>query len=269
MKVECRGKTFDVYTEEEAKQENITPIDDWRTAKVGDWIKTQDGKVIQVIGRREENPSNVKKSYIFIRTGYGECGVHKKHVYAQEQPNYYRDKYYFGKDLIKNVRPTAKQRTFVDALFLKGKTDKLGMWDSESIILAYQSIYKDNNPEQALRRGMGILKRKHIREYIAMNMRDKLSALGMDDDYVASQYKNIIEDIDMPPATKLNALNRVSDMLGHLTKEKKEEQIEGVFALSDGDIKKLATVRKSIAETTYGTKDNRNEEIHTSSRVQE
>ena len=257
MKVECRGKTFDVYTEEEAKQENITPIDDWRTAKVGDWIKTQDGKVIQVIGRREENPSNVKKSYIFIRTGYG------------EQPNYYRDKYYFGKDLIKNVRPTAKQRTFVDALFLKGKTDKLGMWDSESIILAYQSIYKDNNPEQALRRGMGILKRKHIREYIAMNMRDKLSALGMDDDYVASQYKNIIEDIDIPPATKLNALNRVSDMLGHLTKEKKEEQIEGVFALSDGDIKKLATVRKSIAETTYGTKDNRNEEIHTSSRVQE
>ena len=77
MKVECRGKTFDVYTEEEAKQENITPIDDWRTAQVGDWIKTQDGKVIQVIGRREENPSNVKKSYIFIRTGYGECGVHK------------------------------------------------------------------------------------------------------------------------------------------------------------------------------------------------
>ena len=268
MKVECRGKKFDVYTVKEAKEENITPIEDWRTAQVGDWIKTHDGKVIQVIGRREENPSNVKKSYIFIRTGYSECGVHRKHVYAKEQPNYYRDKYYFGKDLVKNVRPTARQRTFVDALFLKGKTDKLGMWDSESIILAYQSIYKDNNPEQALRRGMGILKRKHIREYIAMNMRDKLSALGMDDDYVASQYKNIIEDIDIPPATKLNALNRVSDMLGHLTKEKKEEQIEGVFALSDGDIKKLATVRKSIAETTYGTKDNRNEEIHTSSRVQ-
>ena len=70
-----------------------------------------------------------------------------------------------------------------------------------------------------------------------------------------------------PNAEEAN--DRVSDMLGHLTKEKKEEQIEGVFALSDGDIKKLATVRKSIAETTYGTKDNRNEEIHTSSRVQE
>ena len=269
MKVECRGKKFDVHTKEEAEKQNITPVKNWRTAKVGDWIETQDGKIIQVTGRREENHANIKKPYIFIRTGYGECGVHKKHVYAQEQPNYYRDKYYFGKDLVKNVRPTAKQRTFVDALFLHGKTDKLGMWDSESIILAYQSIYKDNNPEQALRRGMGILKRKHIREYIAMNMRDKLSAMGIDDDYVANQYKSMIENIETPPATKLNALNRVSDMLGHLTKEKKEEQIEGVFALSDGDIKKLSSVRKTIAETTYGAKNDTNKEFYTSTTVKE
>jgi|TARA_Y100001937_G_scaffold127634_1_gene200488 hypothetical protein len=269
MKVECRGKKFHVYTEKEAKKLNITPVKNWRTAKKGDWIKTQDGKVIEVIGKREEKPSNTKKSYIFIRTGYGECGVHKKHVYAQEQPNYYRDKYYFGKDLVKNVRPTAKQRTFVDALFLHGKTDKLGMWDAESIILAYQSIYKDNNPEQALRRGMGILKRKHIREYIAMNMREKLSAIGMDDDYVANKYRDMIENAEIPAATKLNALNRVSDMLGHLTKEKKEEQIEGVFALSDGDIKKLSSVRKTIAETTYGPKKDKNEQFYSSSTVKE
>jgi hypothetical protein len=250
MKVECRGKKFHVYTEKEAKKLNITPVKNWRTAKKGDWIKTQDGKVIEVIGKREEKPSNTKKSYIFIRTGYGECGVHKKHVYAQEQPNYYRDKYYFGKDLVKNSK-------------------ELGMWDAESIILAYQSIYKDNNPEQALRRGMGILKRKHIREYIAMNMREKLSAIGMDDDYVANKYRDMIENAEIPAATKLNALNRVSDMLGHLTKEKKEEQIEGVFALSDGDIKKLSSVRKTIAETTYGPKKDKNEQFYSSSTVKE
>ena len=245
MKVECRGKTFDVYTEEEARELGIEPVKDWRQAEVGEWLQTQDGKILQVTGKRKANPSNVKKSYIFIRTGYGECGVHKKHVYAQEQPDYYRDSYYFGKDLIKNVRPTAKQRTFVDTLFLSGKTDKMGMWDAESI------------------------KRKHIREYIAMNMRDKLGALGLDDDYVANKYREMIEDIEIPAATKLNALNRVSDMLGHLAKEKREEHIEGVFALSDGDIKKLSSVRKSIAETTYGAQNNRDEEIYESPAVQE
>ena len=100
-----------------------------------------------------------------------------------------------------------------------------------------------------------------------MNMRDKLSAMGLDDDYVASKYRDMIENAEIPAATKLNALNRVSDMLGHLTKEKKEEQIEGVFALSDGDIKKLSSVRKTIAETTYGAQTNRNEKLHTSSKI--
>jgi hypothetical protein len=84
--------------------------------------------------------------------------------------------------------------------------------------------------------------------------------MGMDDDWVAEKYRDMI-DGDIPPATKLNALNRVSDMLGHLAKEKKEEQLEGVFALSDGDVKKLASVRKTIAETTYGSKDSRDEKV--------
>ena len=260
MKVKCRGKIFDVYTLNEALKLNIVPIDDWRKAKKNDWIFTRDEKVIKCLGRRFENPKNVKKQYTFIKTGFGDTGTHKSNIFAYKQPDYDRDKYYFGKDLIKDVRPTAKQRAFVDNLFMNGKMDKNGMWEADSIIFAYQSVYKDNNPEQSLRRGMMVLKRKHIKEYISMNMREKLSNLGMDDDWVANKYRDMI-DGDVPPATKLNALNRVSDMLGHLSKEKKEEQIEGVFALSDGDIKKLASVRKTIAETTYGSENSRNKKV--------
>ena len=260
MHKKCRGKEFDEYTLDEALKLNIIPIDNWRDAEKGDWIFTRDEKVLQCLGRRSVNPSNVKKKYVFIKTGYGDTGTHKSNISAFKQPDYDRDKYYFGKDLVKDVRPTAKQRAFVDNLFMNGEMDDNGMWKADSIILAYQSIYRDNNPEQSLRRGMMVLKRKHIKEYISMNMRDKLSSMGMDDDWVAEKYRDMI-DGDIPPATKLNALNRVSDMLGHLAKEKKEEQIEGVFALSDGDIKKLASVRKTIAETTYGSKDSRDKKV--------
>ena len=268
MIVECRGKNFDVYTEEEALDLGISTVSNWRNAEIGDWILTNDGKVIEVIGRTKESPSNVKKDYLFIRTGYGERGAHKSNIYASKQPDYDRDKYYFGKDLVKNVRPTTKQRTFVDNLFLQGKINEVGMWDAESVILAYQTVYKDNNPEQALRRGMGILKKKHIKEYVAMNMRDRLIKVGMDDDWVAGKYKDFV-DGDVPAATRLNALNRVSDLLGHLTKERKEETFEGVFALSDGDVKKLDLVRKQIAETTYGIENTRDEQEHYSSEEEE
>ena len=80
----------------------------------------------------------------------------------------------------------------------------------------------------------------------------------------------MIENSETPHATKLNALNRVSDMLGHMVKEKKEEHIEGVFALSDGDVKKLASVRQKIAETTYGPKKrSKNQRLHESASVKE
>ena len=38
---------------------------------------------------------------------------------------------------------------------------------------------------------------------------------------------------------------------------------------TDGDIKKLSSVRKSIAKTTYGAQNNKDEELYESPAVQE
>ena len=254
MKVKCRGKEFDVYSLPEALSLDIIPIGSWRKANAGDWIRTADNKVIKVIGRREKKayPKNKesKKKYLYIRTGYGEHGAHKSKIYASKQPDYYYDKAYHGKDLIRNVRSTTLQKSFVDNLMEFGNVNSFGMWDTESIISSYQSVYSDNNPDQSLRRGLGIIKKQHIREYISMNLRDRLIEKGVDDDWVIDQYK-ILVDGDVPYATKLNALNRISDLLGHNTKERTEENIEGMFALTDGEIKQLASVRKKFATTNY------------------
>ena len=40
-------------------------------------------------------------------------------------------------------------------------------------------------------------------------------------------------------------------MLGHNAKERTEENLEGMFALTDGEIKQLASVRKKFATTNY------------------
>ena len=262
MKVKCRGKIFEVYDLPEAIKLGIRPVKNWRGAKSGQWICTNDDKVIQVLRTREEKPKSAKKAYYFIRTGYGEYPAHRSKIYSGKQPDYRRDTRYSGKELIRNVRPTTLQKSFVDNLYMSKKINKDGMWKAEAVIKAYQLTYSDNNPEQALRRGMGILKKKHIREYISMNMRDKLIETGVDDDFVAKSYKELIIKDDTPHATKLNALNRVSDLLGHLTKEKKEESVEGLFALSDGDIKKLASVRRKFAETNYVLEDFEDKKTH-------
>lgn len=53
-----------------------------------------------------------------------------------------------------------------------------------------------------------------------MNIRETLIEHGMDDDWVASQYKDLVSS--STGIAKLNALNRVSDMLGHSKKKNKK-----------------------------------------------
>lgn len=251
MLVNCRFKEFNVYTEREAKELELKPIEDWRKAKKGDWITTHDEKVIEVYGRRTEKHASSIKEYCYIRTGYGEHGTHKNNIYAIKQPSSH-DRRYSGKALLRNVRPTALQKTFIDNLIQFGGIKKDGMWDAESVIRAYQSTYQDNNPEQSLRRGMAILKRSKIKEYITMNMRDKLVENGLDDDWVVEQYKGIVNS-DSPANVKLNAINRVSDMLGHKTGSDKEERTEEqIFALTSGTMKKLSAVRQKMVTNGNG-----------------
>ena len=251
MIVKCRGKKFKTYTDVEAKEAGIVPVQDWRKALVGDWVRTWDEKILEVIGRRSEKHSSSVKEYTYIRTGYGEHGTHKNNIYAVKQESSH-DRRYNGKDLLRNVRPSAMQKTFVDNLIQFGGIDPSGMWDAESVILAYQKVYRDNNPEQSLRRGISILKRSRIKEYISMNMRDKLIENNLDDDWVISQYKGIINSERTPANVKLNAVNRVSDMLGHHSKNREEQTEEQIFALSDGEMKQLSSHRKKLIKHGNG-----------------
>ena len=79
-------------------------------------------------------------------------------------------------------------------------------------------------------------------------MKDKLGVIGLDDDYIAVAYKEFIENKKMPANVRLNALNRVSTLRGH--DDKKIEQLEGstFIAMSDGDKKLLAEVRKTLSD---------------------
>jgi len=79
-----------------------------------------------------------------------------------------------------------------------------------------------------------------------MNLREKFIEQGMDDEWVVSQYKELIDGTSQSN-TKLNAINRVSDLLGHAVKEK-ETSSQSIIMISDGDKKLLAEVRKKLSD---------------------
>ena len=245
MKMTCRGKKFLVYTVAEAMEKGINALFDWRKAKKGDWVVTGDGKVMEIIGRRKRHPKTNKKPFYLLRSGFGEHPTYKKNIYASKQIDY-DDRSYHGKKLLTNVKPTALQNAFADKLCMNHEVDKNGQFSSEDIISTYMGTFMENNPTQALRRGMNLIKREYIRERISMNLREKFIEQGMDDDWVITQYKELIDGTQQSN-TKLNAINRVSDLLGHALRDK-ETSSQSILMISDGDKKLLAEVRKKLSD---------------------
>ena len=181
-----------------------------------------------------------------LKSGFGEHPTYKKHIFATKQVNYSENQYK-GKELVKNVAATTLQKSFADKISIEFKPDKNGQFSSEDIVNCYMSTYMDNNPTQALRRGTNLLKREYIKERISMNLRDKLIEQGLSDEFVVEKYRELIDGGDTPHNTKLNALNKVSDLLGHSIKEK-ETSSQSIIMISDGDKKLLAEVRKELSD---------------------
>ena len=82
-----------------------------------------------------------------------------------------------------------------------------------------------------------------------MNIRETLLEHGMDDNWIINQYRELIDSA--PPNAKLNALNRISDLLGHSKKEK-EEKTQNIIMISDGDKKLLAEARQKLSDKDIG-----------------
>ena len=247
MEVKCRNRIFDVFDRNESRILGIKFTEDWRNAKKGNWILTSDNKVLQVLGRRETKKKSHKKPIIFIRIGYGEVPTYKSAIYAREYSDWHWDNGH-RYDLIKDVKPTLKQSMFIDELIRLGDIDSKGMWSYDSIVSAYQTVYKDNNPTSSLQRGLHILKKKRVKEHMSKLMKDKFDDIGVTDEYVADKYKNFIEDKKISAGVRLNALNKVSELKGHT--EKETQQIEGtsIYALSDSDKKVLKAASIKISD---------------------
>lgn len=248
MQVKCRNQVFDVFDKEEAESLNIIFKDDWRNAKKGDWILTFDEKVVKVLNRRTTIKKSHKKPITFIRIGYGEVPTYKSNIYAREYKDWHWDNGH-RYELTKDIKPTLKQSMFVNKLIELGDIDKEGMWSYESIVSAYQNVYKDNNPTTSLQRGLHILRKKRVKEHMSKLMKDKFDDIGVSDEYVAIKYKNFIEDEDISAGVRLNALNKVSELKGHTIKE--TQQIEGtsVYALSDKDKQVLKAASIKISDS--------------------
>ena len=242
MKVRCKKREFEVYTPHEAADLGIKYRTDWRNAEVGDWILTDDDKVVQVMVRRSHGEKRQKKPTIYIGTGYGQIPTSYGKIYAKIVPQARLD----APKL--NVRATTKQKDFVEDLAITGEIGPSGTFTPDSVINSYRATYEDNNDNQALLRGRAILKRKWVKQFMSKKMNEQFEKLDWDDKKVAKEYIAMYGSSDVPASVRKQILDRISHLKGHDIEEKvKEPGAEMDFFITAGEKQLMLPLRKILA----------------------
>ena len=188
--------------------------DSWRTAKTGQWIKTDDGKVTEVI-KRGTIKSN-KRSSDYIRTLIGMVNCDRTASLGGEPVT---DIWRFGKMVWKeqasNGRLSIKKRIF--AKYVASGLEPLD---------AYMKAFPDcESKDYAQKRIRILFKNKKVMNLIDKEIEILLSDTGITKTYLLEQTKGVVDKNDTRDSDKLRALETLMKISGLLSNDKKTESL--------------------------------------------
>lgn len=226
-----KGQEYKLYDNEKEFRKNHPKTnvhDNWRTAKTGQWIKSDDGKITKVIKRG--SISSNKKTVDYIRTVLGMANCKRTAFYGGEPVS---DIWRFGKTgwykESLNGKLSAKKR-----IFAKYVASGLKPID------AYMKAYPDcGSVEYANRRVSVLLKSEKVRNLIDKEIETILNDTGITKTYLLEQTKEIVDKGDSRDSDKLRALETLMKISGMLSTEKKTESLALIQEFSGFSQEKL------------------------------
>ena len=219
-----------VYSESEVP-EDIQYKEDWRNGDVGDWVKADDGNVIQILRRfgngNGQCVGTCTGTYVVSPDSIMDTEK-KKDIYSISGKNWYER------------LTTRKDPTNQEVLFAQ----RLSLGDSPTE--AYLAVYNTSSEDSAKKKAAILVKQERIQKLVRQDLKDTFSKLGVDLDYLVESAKNVV-DGGKNDSDRLKALNMLWDAFGVIEQQKVTE-IKGVFQGFSPEELTGATERKQIEE---------------------
>jgi hypothetical protein len=216
-----RGVEHCVYTPDEFKLKfpEIPIRDNWRDARPGDWVLSDDGKVIQVLKKYSAHKPNIDGyvKYHIIKTCIG-VFVNNPGTKMDTDPSRHRQATSFAqRSDLNNVvnRPdcTLKERTFVEFIMA-------GL----SIYESYGNVFHAASRRYLRARARHLFDTERIQKLIQEKVQSACTKLGISEEFVLKHLKDIV--VNEEGAVKLGALRELKDVLD-MTPEKKLKVLPG------------------------------------------
>ena len=202
-----KNKFHNVYTTRDVPS-GIEYRKDWKNADIGDWVKTDDGHVIQILRKDSFTVGTCTGSYSYTDDSLMDT-VRKKDIYSVSGENWY--------SRLKNrKKPTKKEIIFAKRVQRGGDP-----------ILTYVEIFNTTNKKNAKEKAALLIKSERIQKIMNEDLKDVFANKGVDLDYLIGSAKDVVDGAKND-SDRLKALNMLWDAFG-VVKQQKVTEIAGVF----------------------------------------
>ena len=210
-----KGVEYNLYSDEAEFREKHPKEDiigDWRSADIGQWIKSDDGKVMQIIHRwnMKDTSTSTRRKNDFIRTLLGTASTGKYTKLVGEPAK----NIYCFINYKKGGKVTPREKNFAKMVAMGADPTQ-----------AYLNCYETNNYDYAHRSALALLRRKRVTTMVEKEVELLLDDLGISKTYLLEEMKNVVDNKKVRDGDKLRALETLMKISGLLSTEKKSESV--------------------------------------------
>ena len=206
---------------------NETPLKDWREGKQGDWVWSDDGKIVQLLKvvnkiKHPNDRKNYKYASGYVRTVVGTFlktkGV-KMDTDFEKHPN----RYTFSGKNPKSVKDregvTNKEKIFATNV-------AIGMGP----VKAYMDAFNSDDELQSRRKATLLLKQERVMQEVEKSVLDVCKGMGLDHEYVLKKLK-CLADNSSDDGIVLQSTKELAKIIGTsgTTVKSREMGIVGMF----------------------------------------
>ena len=206
---------------------NETPLKDWREGKQGDWVWSDDGKIVQLLKvvdkiKHPNDRKNYKYASGYVRTVVGTFlktkGV-KMDTDFEKHPN----RYTFSGNNPKSVKDregvTNKEKIFATNV-------AIGMGP----VKAYMDAFNSDDELQSRRKATLLLKQERVMQEVEKSVLDVCKGMGLDHEYVLKKLK-CLADNSSDDGIVLQSTKELAKIIGTsgTTVKSREMGIVGMF----------------------------------------
>jgi hypothetical protein len=210
---------------------DTTPTENWRNGIEGDWVWSDDKRIIQLLKvgtiKHPGDTKNYKVAKGWVRTVVGTFLIRER-TFMDTDFSKHPNRYTFSQK-IKNTSKRVKERKNVtknERLFSVNVAGGMGA------VKAYMEAYNEINSSKARKKAIILLKQERVMQEVEKSVLDVAKSLGLDHQYVLTRLKHLA-DYSEDDNIILQSTKEIGKVIGTSGVTVKQRDI-GVFGIFQG-----------------------------------